>query len=80
MMPSFDIAGDEGNPVVYALGRLPERTYIYKSFPARFGRDRGHPARYVCKVFDEHVSGGDAEDWAAWGRRSSIAGPCWVRW
>lgn len=63
MTPSFDIVGGGGNPAVYAQGRLPERTYIYKSFAARFGRDRGHPARYVCKVFDEYVSDDDAEDW-----------------
>ncbi len=60
----FDTPDSEGNPVVWARGRQPERTYIYKSFPAKYGRDAGHPARYVYKVFDERTSDDEtADDW-----------------
>lgn len=46
----------------FARGRLPGRTYASKSFPlpVRGSRDRGQPARFVCKVFDE--SGDDRPD------------------
>ncbi|WP_218595196.1 Shedu immune nuclease family protein [Pseudonocardia oceani] len=41
--------------VGYALGRLPERTYISRSFrlDLRNSQDYGEPARFVTKVFDE---------------------------
>jgi hypothetical protein len=45
------------NPVTWAEGRLPHRTYIARSFilnlPA--SQDHGQPARYITKVFDEQV-------------------------
>ena len=41
--------------VIYALGRLPNRTYVSRTF--RLGlqrsRDAGEPALYVTKVFDD---------------------------
>lgn len=41
---------------VYAMGRLPGRTYASKVFPVmgEKSRDYGQPARFVCKVFDEN--------------------------
>jgi hypothetical protein len=48
---------DEPAPteVTYALGRLPERTYVSRTFSLdlRNSQDYGQPARYVSKVFDE---------------------------
>ena len=43
------------NEATWALGRLPDRTYIHATFPLRLpgSRDFGQPARYVVKVFDE---------------------------
>ncbi|GLZ53523.1 Shedu immune nuclease family protein [Actinomycetospora sp. NBRC 106378] len=43
------------NEVTWAKGRSPDRTYIHASFTLdlRASRDRGQPARYVVKVFDE---------------------------
>jgi len=45
----------EPNEVTYALGRLPSRTYVSRTFPLdlRNSQDYGAPARYVSKVFDE---------------------------
>ena len=45
-------ASDEAR---WALGRLPDRIYINRSFPLNLpaSRDHGRPARYVVKVFDE---------------------------
>lgn len=46
---------EPANEVVWATGRMPDRTYVNRSFylnlPA--SRDYGQPARYVVKVFDE---------------------------
>jgi hypothetical protein len=46
---------DPPNEVTWALGRLPHRTYIARSFTLNFpaSQDHGQPARYVTKVFDE---------------------------
>jgi hypothetical protein len=43
------------NKVTWALGRLPNTTYAYKTFslPVSQSRDYGEPARYIYKVFDE---------------------------
>jgi hypothetical protein len=56
--------------VDYAVARLPERTYISKSFrlDLRNSQDYGQPARYVAKVFDEateaeDLSGADEIEW-----------------
>lgn len=53
----------EPDEVTFADGRLITRTYLTKSFVARFGRDTGHPARYVYRVFDE-VPTDDQRDWS----------------
>lgn len=46
---------DEPSDVDYALGRLPDRTYLHASFRLRLAtsRDYGQWARYVVRVFDE---------------------------
>src|SRR6266545_2153410 len=48
---------DEPPPteVTYAIGRLPGRTYVSRTFllDLRNSQDYGQPARYVTKVFDE---------------------------
>ena len=38
----------------YAQGRVPNRTYVSKSFPLKRSNssDDGSPARFICKVFD----------------------------
>ncbi|WP_209307722.1 hypothetical protein [Geodermatophilus sp. DF01-2] len=51
----------EPNEVTYAEGRLTTRTYASRSFAMQFGRDRGHPARYIHRVFDEVVTDDDDE-------------------
>ncbi|MEU0236498.1 Shedu immune nuclease family protein [Nocardiopsis sp. NPDC006198] len=43
----------EPNEVTYASGRLTTRTYASRSFRTLFGRDAGHPSRYIYRVFDE---------------------------
>jgi hypothetical protein len=45
----------EATEVTYALGRLPGRTYVSRTFrlDLRNSQDFGQPARYVTKVFDE---------------------------
>lgn len=48
--------------VEYAERRLPDRTYISKTFTERFGRDKGKPARYIWKVFDEEEAS-EEDDW-----------------
>ncbi|MDV3131446.1 Shedu immune nuclease family protein [Mycobacterium sp. 29Ha] len=50
------------NEVTYAEGRLPTRTYATRSFLAQFGRDAGHPSRYIYRVFDE-VAAADDDQW-----------------
>jgi len=47
--------------VTYAEGRYTTRTYASRSFTMQFGRDRGQPARYVHRVFDEVVTEDDNE-------------------
>ncbi|GMA41768.1 hypothetical protein [Mobilicoccus caccae] len=54
---------NEGNEVVWAKGRHPDRVYAYRSFVARWGRDAGHPSRYVYKVFDEKKDLDEPEEW-----------------
>lgn len=48
--------------VTFANGRLPNRIYVSRSFPMGFGADKGEPARYVHKVFDEEEQP-DEDDW-----------------
>jgi hypothetical protein len=50
--PNPDGADQE---VVWARGRLPDRTYAHRTFTLHIpaSRDHGYPARYVVKVFDE---------------------------
>lgn len=48
--------------VTYANGRLPNRIYVSRSFSMGFGDDKGEPARYVYKVFDEEEQADD-DDW-----------------
>jgi hypothetical protein len=45
----------EPTEVTYALGRLPGRTYLSRTFrlDLRNSQDYGQPARYAVKVFDE---------------------------
>ncbi|CCK59088.1 Conserved protein of unknown function [Mycobacterium canettii CIPT 140070010] len=57
----FDVSA-EPNEVTYAAGRLPTRTYATRSFEAQFGRDAGHPTRYIYRVFDE-VPWDDEDQW-----------------
>ncbi|SKR54570.1 Uncharacterised protein [Mycobacteroides abscessus subsp. massiliense] len=52
----------EPDEVTYATGRLPTRTYATRSFEAQFGRDVGHPTRYLYRVFDE-VPRDDEDQW-----------------
>jgi hypothetical protein len=51
----------EPNEVTYAEGRLTTRIYASRSFLMAFGRDRGQPARYIHRVFDEVVTEDDDE-------------------
>lgn len=54
----------EPTDVTYADGRLTTRTYVSKSFLWQFGRDTGHPGRYIHRVFDEVITeDDDAWDW-----------------
>ncbi len=56
----------DNTEVTFAEGRLPTRTYVSKSFNAMFGRDAGHPTRYIHRVFDEAVTSDDDEwDWTS---------------
>ena len=57
---------DNGNEVVWARGRLPDRVYAYRSFIAQFAADVGHPSRYVYKVFDEDAYNEPEEDGWEW--------------
>ncbi len=52
----------EPTELTYATGRLPTRTYVSRSFQAQFGRDAGHPARYIYRVFDE-IQSEDEDQW-----------------
>jgi hypothetical protein len=53
--PPQDPEDDQPTEVTYARGRLPDRTYISRTFPLdlRASQDFGQPARWVTKVFDE---------------------------
>lgn len=53
---------DPETEVDYAQRRLTTRTYVSKSFNTPWGRDKGHPSRYIYKVFDER-SDDDTESW-----------------
>jgi hypothetical protein len=50
--PNPDGADQE---VLWARGRLPDRTYVHRTFTLQLpaSRDHGCPARYIVKVFDE---------------------------
>lgn len=65
---SFLRLGDlpEPNEVTYAEGRLTTRTYASRSFVAAFGRDVGHPTRYVYRVFDEVAAEDDGDGELEW--------------
>ena len=52
----------EPNEVTFAEGRLTTRTYATRSFIAAFGRDAGHPTRYIYRVLDEARPEQDDED------------------
>lgn len=54
---------NQGNEVVWANGRMPDRVYAYRSFIAQHGRDAGYPARYVYKVFDEREDLDADDNW-----------------
>jgi hypothetical protein len=60
----------------YALGRVPERTYVSKSFPlARSGsKDVGQPARFVYKVFDPQAETAAVFDGTEWVLRTTPKG------
>lgn len=49
--------------VTYAERRLPDKTYMSKTFTMQFGQDEGQPARYIYKVFDELDSEETDENW-----------------
>ena len=56
------------NETTYAQGRLPDRTYVSRSFPLRHtgSDDDGEPARFIYKVFDpesETLVEQEAEGW-----------------
>lgn len=57
---------DEPPPteVTYARGRLPDRTYVSRTFSLdlRASKDFGQPARYVSKVFDERPATAGRDD------------------
>lgn len=52
----------EPDEVTFAMGRLPNRIYLSRTFTMSFGADQDQPARYVHKVFDEEVTP-DEDDW-----------------
>lgn len=53
---------NEPNEVTYAIGRLPTRVYLSKSFLMPYGEDKGKSARYITKVFDEKPTN-DCDNW-----------------
>lgn len=61
----MDAARQEGtyepNAVTYARGRSPSRIYVSRSFVLAEGRDAGHPARFINRVFDEEPAEMDTE-------------------
>jgi hypothetical protein len=63
-----DFSLDPADKKTYAQGRMPDRTYIHKSFQFQRAqsRDNGQPARFVVKVFDteaETIIERDLEGW-----------------
>ena len=52
------------DPVVYAMRRRPDRTYISARFQLRLAQfpDYGEWARYIRKVFDEPTEWTDRND------------------
>lgn len=52
------------NEVTFAQGRVPDRTYVSKTFPLQVeaSRDHGQPTRFVNKVFDESDETEDTRD------------------
>jgi len=68
MFPPDESSPDPVDKKTYAQGRLPDRTYVHKSFsfPRENSIDYGQPARFVVKVFDtdsESKIERDGEDW-----------------
>jgi hypothetical protein len=64
-----DFSLESADKKTYAQGRMPDRTYISRSFEFQRGqsRDNGQPARFVVKVFDtetESVAERDLEGWS----------------
>jgi len=60
--------GEDEEETTYAQGRVPQRTYISKTFTIDrpSSRDHGQPARFVHKVFDpagETVARFDGTEW-----------------
>ncbi|PQM75804.1 Shedu immune nuclease family protein [Corynebacterium sp. J010B-136] len=62
MTSDFESLVNQKNDVYFAQARHPDRTYISRSFPMTFGSDKGEPARFIRKVFDE-VSIQVEQDW-----------------
>jgi hypothetical protein len=60
----------------YAQGRLPNRTYVSKSFPLKRSNssDDGSPARFICKVFDPETESTLELDGEAYTIRETPAG------
>lgn len=57
------VGPEDGNEVIWARGRLPNRIYAYRSFIAKFAADAGHPSRYIYKVFDEQADEVTDTEW-----------------
>jgi hypothetical protein len=67
---------DDINETGYAQGRLPNRTYVSKSFPLKRSNssDDGSPARFICKVFDPETESTLELDGEAYTIRETPAG------
>jgi hypothetical protein len=68
MFPNDESSPAPADKKTYAQGRLPDRTYIHKTFtfPRENSKDHGQPARFVVKVFDTESESRiekDLEDW-----------------
>ena len=67
---------EDPDEAVYAQGRLPERTYVSKSFDLkrRGSVDDGAPARFICKVFDPEAETIVQQEFEEWVIRETPAG------
>ena len=68
MTDEWDEFESEDDETVFAQGRLPNRTYVSKSFAINRpnSSDFGAPARFFCKVFDpesESMLEREADEW-----------------